>query len=1188
MTARRAGQRADQTKQSRAKSFVEVLNAELDEVSRKRPGVAESVTDPNAHPDQVIQRAHRANLIALAFSGGGIRSATFNLGVLQGLAKLKLLKRFDYLSTVSGGGYIGGWLEAWIKRKRIEHVEDGLQPSRGERGLTDSELANKETQEIRFLREYSNYLTPRLGLLGADTWTAVGLYLGNVLLNQIILILSLSAILLLPRLAAGLLDCKPLAGNCVVALALALLTAAAAVIVYECQGLSDLADPANLPQRDGGQAFVVWTEILLVLVPLWLLMARYANAYLLHREQIGPVPKGPGTWAMWGTIAYCSVWLVGWLFAEMKGEYPSLRANAVRPWRKVRSRLVIRAGSALIAGLILGLLLYCFARLFNRIFVNGTSQIWHLAIWGLPLMVAALLISAVIHVGLLGLLVPGTRREWWGRAVAWLLILSGSWAGISTLAIYSPILVAWVGRRRWGGGIRWGAALAWFANTGFGVFGGKNPHTGAPSSGRWWERLLPMTAYIFVLGLLVVLSFGIHWTLGKATIANADARIEIANQTAPPETQKFPWALKTQERMAAQNRPSDADWAELAKRSAQTSFQAFFRKDWTESIAPLQLQLFEAKPAGAVAGGPSAAPGQQNRLQPTWNLLNASLYGLWPVPGHTLHLWPLFIWTGALFGLAVLLSSRVNINEFSMHRFYRNRLVRCYLGASRAKERRRPNPFTGFDPADDMELTDLQDGNDKNYDGPFPLINTTLNLVKGQDLAWQERKAESFVLSPLHCGFDVWLERRDGASHSENNLEEFGYRPTGRYAYPHGGFYLGTAMGVSGAAVSPNMGYHSSPALAFLMTMFNVRLGFWAGNPRRSDTWDKPGPKVGLFRLLAELFGATDDTSRYVYLSDGGHFDNLGIYELVKRHCKFIVACDASADPNHDFGDLGNAIEKCRIDMGVDIEIDIEQLRCQKDTGLSPWHCAVGRIRYDKADTHAPLGTLVYLKPSLTGDEPADVRRYKAQHREFPHQTTADQWFDESQFESYRALGQHILTKSIEAACDRAEIPVLSGSVEDLFVLLSQRWYPPSPSVAAAFTRHTATYSRLLEKMASDSDLRFLDPQLYPEWPKLVEGSLHRPTPDEVWLPSSYEERRAGFYFCNQMIQLTEDVYVDLNLEQEYDHPDNRGWMNLFRHWAWSGMFIATWAISAGMYGARFQRFCERRLDLRPGRVEII
>jgi hypothetical protein len=164
----------------------EVLNEELRQVetSRKlrlghddrRPGAGES-------------------LIGLAFSGGGIRSATFNLGVLQALACSRLLRAFDYLSTVSGGGYIGGWLMAWMHHQSIgiQKIEEKLSAS------PDSPSESSDPPEVHFLRDYSNYLTPRKDLLGADFWAFAASYLRNTLLNQIILLLALLSLLLLPR-----------------------------------------------------------------------------------------------------------------------------------------------------------------------------------------------------------------------------------------------------------------------------------------------------------------------------------------------------------------------------------------------------------------------------------------------------------------------------------------------------------------------------------------------------------------------------------------------------------------------------------------------------------------------------------------------------------------------------------------------------------------------------------------------------------------------------------------------------------------------------------------------------------------------------------------------------------------------------------------------------------------------------
>src|SRR5439155_8200350 len=162
-------------------TLADVLQAERSELAKLR-----ARRDPNLSAD--------APAVGLAFSGGGIRSATINLGILQGLAKYGLLKRIDYLSTVSGGGFIGGWLIRWIYECGIDDVEQRL----GNPAI--------EPAAVTFLRDYSNYLTPRKGLLGADTWAAVATYLRNVLRNQTILIGFLGAMVFIPWILGSVFD----------------------------------------------------------------------------------------------------------------------------------------------------------------------------------------------------------------------------------------------------------------------------------------------------------------------------------------------------------------------------------------------------------------------------------------------------------------------------------------------------------------------------------------------------------------------------------------------------------------------------------------------------------------------------------------------------------------------------------------------------------------------------------------------------------------------------------------------------------------------------------------------------------------------------------------------------------------------------------------------------------------------
>jgi hypothetical protein len=199
------------------------------------------------------------------------------------------------------------------------------------------------------------------------------------------------------------------------------------------------------------------------------------------------------------------------------------------------------------------------------------------------------------------------------------------------------------------------------------------------------------------------------------------------------------------------------------------------------------------------------------------------------------------------------------------------------------------------------------------------------------------------------------------------------------------------------------MGYHSSAATAFLLTMFNVRLGWWIGNPRK-NLWRNSDPHFGIAYLLNDLIGSSNIDSEYVCLSDGGHFDNMGIYELIRRRCTHITLCDAEEDAGGICEGLANAVRRCRIDFGVEITINTDPVTKKASTGFPlAHHVLSGQIRYP-GETR-PSGTLTYIKTSLDGNEPADVKEYYLKNPLFPQQPTSDQFFTEEQFESYRKLG---------------------------------------------------------------------------------------------------------------------------------------------------------------------------------------
>lgn len=484
------------------------------------------------------------------------------------------------------------------------------------------------------------------------------------------------------------------------------------------------------------------------------------------------------------------------------------------------------------------------------------------------------------------------------------------------------------------------------------------------------------------------------------------------------------------------------------------------------------------------------------------------------------------------------------INIFGLNQFYRNRLVRCYLGATRwAPGVRSPQPFTKFDGLDDMRLSNLRTDyrdpsadNRSEFRGPFPILNCSLNLGGSSDLSVHTRHSASFSLTPLRCGAD---------------RERVGYAPTrlGSACFADG-VMLGQAVSISGAAASPNMGYNTSPLVAYLLTMFNVRLGWWFPNPGRRQ-WKHPGLQFSLYYLTMELFGIADEKANFVNVSDGGHFENLGIYELVRRRCKVIIAVDGECDEQLAFGSLGNVVRLCETDFGAKIRIDVSSIRKQAD-GLSLAHCAVGTITY----SNGSIGYLLYLKASITGDEDIGVAQYRSVHPSFPHETTADQFFSEDQFESYRRLGQHIVRHSLRGIQPGDHPVAIAEKLADVLT--------PTECASEVFLKNAKALDKIWEHFRRSS-------RLHPFLNELVLGQFTEPDP---------RDRDEEFSVGLELIQLMENAFMDLRLDDYWDHPDNRGWAILFMRWARSPRLRAIWTETRRTFGIRFEYFCAARLGL--------
>jgi hypothetical protein len=261
------------------------------------------------HPNAEKLPKPKDSLVGLAFSGGGIRSATFNLGILQALAENHLLHKFDYLSTVSGGGYIGSWLAAFTRRfttatgKRFADVEQALTPTNYERG------ERKEATFLHWLRMYSNYLTPQKGLVSGDTWAMVGTWLRNVFLNQIILGLIFVGIFVLCH--GGLLflvkteEYAPL----FIGLGGAFLCLAAILMAVN---VVDLSSTEEGPRNWFGRVQITVT----VIVP-FVLASVLLNGGLWQWLDLAGSPMWQ--WSAAGAAVYFLIWLVGAMVARLSG-----------------------------------------------------------------------------------------------------------------------------------------------------------------------------------------------------------------------------------------------------------------------------------------------------------------------------------------------------------------------------------------------------------------------------------------------------------------------------------------------------------------------------------------------------------------------------------------------------------------------------------------------------------------------------------------------------------------------------------------------------------------------------------------------------------------------------------------------------------------------------------------------------
>lgn len=879
------------------------------------------------------------NLIGLAISGGGVRSATLGLGLFQAFIRANVLKCFDYLSTVSGGGYIGSCLSSLLSREPNNLEKYSPAPNANERykaeevGLSeddcplspkiDYEYAPLERtrltakHQLLHLRRYGEYLTPRRGIFGWDVSRAVGAVVSGLLIHLALFLLLLSVVVLVHHVLFAAMS----GGRFIEQLAHPL-TFYSQHHPAEEQGLGVLfrsgKDWDALPFGEKLSIWFsthLWPQIYLIVHAV----GRYWPLVLLFFSLGGA--------SAWGAV------LVARRIPERVAQMESAEAQYKDP---AKDRYYDRPGGQNLFQHVAGA--------FERRFI----LLAYLAGPGLAYLTAI----ALAQLGYF---------EDQGYFV--MMALPGAFA--AGLLVVCVVLTA-----------------LFFVNNLQEKVAGRLYRSfymgmqGASFLGLGVALLFP---------LIILLLFGEHGLLARLLFSFVPVALAY---------------YFTAQSLAGKTGASGL-WNNLLNAVQKPLLNLSIFLFVGLALAWVSTTLFE-------------------------------LEQIWVGDDTSKRFGVALLMLIGFSALLVLLGFAANSNDISLHFFYRDRLTEAFLRTDGRVQRTSEQPQEGegqrvhpkglFDVTlrnhENLRLANLGDGNGK---GPYHIIVAALNLQGTEDLAQKTQKSDHFIFSKYFIG-----------------SRTTGYYRTDRYR--GGSMKLNTAMTISAAAVAGGMGYLGFAASNFYLTLLNLRTGYWIDNPwylhkeATEERLEASGVPVKrtlrerisrltrrhpfwLFYLLREMSGALGAKTRRVYVSDGGHTgDNLGLIPLIQRRCRTIVVADFEEDARFSFDSFSQALRLAKAIYNTDIEIDLTPLTPEKPEAgpYCPACVAVGKILYP-ATRYQPAmeGRLVYLKSSLMKSPegevlPVYVRNYARANPAFPHESTADQYFDERQFEAYRMLGEYI------------------------------------------------------------------------------------------------------------------------------------------------------------------------------------
>jgi hypothetical protein len=884
--------------------------------------------------------------VGVALSGGGIRSATLCLGVFQALAKQDRLGKIDFLSTVSGGGYFGACLGRLFTRAEVKGVSDVQAILSPTRVDAATHAADSVAPRDLAGGKVLNWLRENGRHLSPNGAGDLLLGLAVIFRNWLALHLVLLTFVLMLFLAA---QCLRIALT---------LSFAGRDWWIDVSGFRDV-----LP---GAETLLWWSPYVLVAAAAIVLCAIPAWAY----------------WMVWrcsngrrkcGINPLSGMWLAIVLGAAGAFYVPA------PTWQATLFSLVAIIGS-------LAFLDWLFVRLsvkhdecglapVDKPYFDDLATRHRLSLHLKFLMVVAAGLAAFALIDSIGQTLYAVIHDPDTMLGTWL-------AGIASVV----------------------AGIAIAAQRIASTFGGQPGGKRLRPSLQIVATLMALALLTVVLSAVSAVSHGIAWEfkapLGVPAnlIQPAPATIDkgaVVDIAAGPEKATFKVDIKPAPAPAAQAEPQGK------------------RDSWGALIVPASAFLV--------------------------TLVFTFLFG---------RTWPF-------------------LNHSSQHPLYTARLIRAYLGASNPRRLSEDITVTQLIPGDDIEAEkywarDARAETPFKKGAPLHLINTTLNeTFSGHSQVEQrDRKGLGMAIGPaglsmhrqhhlVYDGLPADGQQRAQIFPADTAVfRVFDYRPSepgGATLFTSEQLSLGEWVGISGAAFSTGLGARTHLGLSLLAGFFNVRTGYWwdsdikladrvrhnPGAVRKKSVMGRvftrfvPAVSYLMDEFIARFHGPMRE---HWYLSDGGHFENMGAYELIRRRLPLIVVVDAECDTDYSFEGLANLIRKARIDFEAEVEFldeseldemvheelraclgSLAMLRRGTAGDRTPYaraRAALARVRYE--DEVEAGSWLLYLKPTLCGDEPADLIKYHHDHPDFPQETTADQFFDEAQWESYRKLGQHM------------------------------------------------------------------------------------------------------------------------------------------------------------------------------------